>query len=448
MASTPPTLGNGGQTANYTAGATTGVAVAGTMTVSPGTPDTSLTSATVQINSPLSGDTLNFTNQAGITGSYNAGTGLLTLTGSSLVANYQTALQSVTFSNTTNTSLASRTVTIQADDSAASPTTSGTITDTVNVLAPVTVSALYVKGSAWLSGFNTYLSTHTLGNVATPTLGYALQTGSLQSKDLPWTAMNTVEATFSGTVTGVSQTSLVLHGGTGGSTPSVTGFSSLGGNTYSWTLSGPLTNNRYEISFIASGITDTRGAALDGEWTTGTSTFSSSDGNGLAGGNFNFMFNATPGDVDQTTLVNATDYNKVRAKLGATSASTAYSPYLDLDGNTLINSNDYNAVRAKLGAVLPSNAPAPQVAQVGGLQTDDSLTQLALGVQEGSTSSTGTASSGVGNVVSTPVGTSVSGTSSSSGSADDDSGGGSSAASGSSSTQLASSQADDGCGGV
>jgi hypothetical protein len=275
--------------------------------------------------------------------------------------------------------------------------------------------------------------------VATPTLGYALQTGSLQSKDLPWTTMNTVEATFSGTVTGVSQTSLVLHGGTGGSTPSVTGFSSLGGNTYSWTLSGPLTNNRYQISFIATGITDSRGAALDGNWTNGTSTFgTSSDGNGLAGGNFNFLFNVTPGDVDQTTLVNATDYNKVRAKLGATSASTAYSPYLDLDGNTLINSNDYNAVRARLGAVLPSNAPAPQAGQVGGLQTDDSLTQLALGVQEGSTSSTGTASSGVSNVVSTPVGTSVSGTSSSSGSA-----GGSSAASGSPSTQLASSQAAD-----
>jgi hypothetical protein len=37
----------------------------------------------------LAGDTLNFTNQNGITGSYNASIGVLTLTGSASLANYQ-----------------------------------------------------------------------------------------------------------------------------------------------------------------------------------------------------------------------------------------------------------------------------------------------------------------------------------------------------------------------
>ena len=44
-------------------------------------------------------DSLSFTNQNGITGTYNSGTGVLTLTGTTTVANYQTALRSVTYTN-------------------------------------------------------------------------------------------------------------------------------------------------------------------------------------------------------------------------------------------------------------------------------------------------------------------------------------------------------------
>jgi hypothetical protein len=46
----------------------------------------------------LTGDTLNFTNQLGITGSYNATNGVLTLSGSTTLANYETALESITYS--------------------------------------------------------------------------------------------------------------------------------------------------------------------------------------------------------------------------------------------------------------------------------------------------------------------------------------------------------------
>lgn len=54
------------------------------------------TSATVTVGNFLNGDTLNFNSQNGITGSFNSGT--LTLTGSSSFANYQAALQSITYS--------------------------------------------------------------------------------------------------------------------------------------------------------------------------------------------------------------------------------------------------------------------------------------------------------------------------------------------------------------
>src|SRR5262249_9156957 len=56
-------------------------------------------------------DVLGFTNQAGITGSWDASTGTLTLTGSASAANYQTALRTVTYSNLSdNPSTALRTV--------------------------------------------------------------------------------------------------------------------------------------------------------------------------------------------------------------------------------------------------------------------------------------------------------------------------------------------------
>ena len=94
-------------------------------------------------------------------------------------------------------------------------------------------------------------------------MGYALQTGANQSKDLPWVNVNVIEATFSEAVN-VSESSLVLTGGSqsGYSTPSVTGFSSLGGNTYAWTLSSSLTANRLEISFLSTGAN----AVTDIEW--------------------------------------------------------------------------------------------------------------------------------------------------------------------------------------
>jgi VCBS repeat-containing protein len=59
----------------------------------------SIAGATVSIGSGFqTGDTLNFSNQNGITGSYDAATGKLTLTGTASAAQYQAALDSITFS--------------------------------------------------------------------------------------------------------------------------------------------------------------------------------------------------------------------------------------------------------------------------------------------------------------------------------------------------------------
>ncbi len=78
-----------------------------------------LASATVQItgNYFANQDVLAFTNTLGITGSWNVASGTLTLTGSSLVANYETAIRSVTYFNTSeNPSGLARTLSIVVND--------------------------------------------------------------------------------------------------------------------------------------------------------------------------------------------------------------------------------------------------------------------------------------------------------------------------------------------
>ena len=69
-------------------------------------------------------DSLGFTAQSGITGSFNATTGVLTLSGSATVAQYQAALRSVTYTNgAAAPDTSARTVTLVATDGTASSNT-------------------------------------------------------------------------------------------------------------------------------------------------------------------------------------------------------------------------------------------------------------------------------------------------------------------------------------
>jgi hypothetical protein len=80
---------------------------------------TLLTGATVSITLGLASDTLGFTQPSGssITSSYNSGTGVLTLSGSGTVAQYQQALRSVTFATTSGTLVSlTRTISIAVTD--------------------------------------------------------------------------------------------------------------------------------------------------------------------------------------------------------------------------------------------------------------------------------------------------------------------------------------------
>jgi len=130
---TAPTI-TAGATLNYTENAAASV-IDNTITVTdPDTPNMAFATAQITANYVNGQDILSFTNTANITGSFNAATGTLTLTGSDTIANYQSALRSVKYNNTSdNPSAAARTVSWQIDDGDSSNHLSNTATSTINV---------------------------------------------------------------------------------------------------------------------------------------------------------------------------------------------------------------------------------------------------------------------------------------------------------------------------
>jgi hypothetical protein len=112
-------------------------AIDGTLTLSDAD-STTLTGATVTISGNFhpGEDVLGFVNQLGITGSFAPQTGVLTLTGTASLAEYQAALRSVTFSNTSDSPPgAARTISFQVDDGASEHSASNIVNTIVEVTA-------------------------------------------------------------------------------------------------------------------------------------------------------------------------------------------------------------------------------------------------------------------------------------------------------------------------
>ncbi len=119
-----PVVATTGTTLAYTENGSATVVDSG-LTVSD-VDSTNLTGATLTISTDYANgqDVLAFTNQLGITGSWNAGTGVLTLSGTTTVANYQTALRAVTYVNSSdNPSTTTRTVSFVVNDGSANSNT-------------------------------------------------------------------------------------------------------------------------------------------------------------------------------------------------------------------------------------------------------------------------------------------------------------------------------------
>jgi hypothetical protein len=178
--------------------------------------DSNMESATIDITSALeSTDVLAFNpGSTGINGSYDAGTGLLQLTGSATKANYQTALRSVTYRNTSeNPNTTNRAVSIYVSDGGPENPNSNTLLKTVSitaindapVLANLEATALvFTEGTSPVQVTNTI----TVTDIDNATLSYATVSVSSNYQNdqdvLAFTNDNGLTGTFnipSGTLT-------------------------------------------------------------------------------------------------------------------------------------------------------------------------------------------------------------------------------------------------------
>ncbi len=129
-----PTIANTGPAPNFTENGAP-VAVAPALTVAD-IDSANLVGATVTISGgyQAGADSLDFTDQNGIHGVY--ADGVLTLTGTASVADYEAALRSITYSNSSDAPAgASRTITFQVDDGGSTHNLSDALDATVTVTA-------------------------------------------------------------------------------------------------------------------------------------------------------------------------------------------------------------------------------------------------------------------------------------------------------------------------
>jgi len=180
-----PVVSSSTNTVTITQGAATAVNAGLTLSDADGT---NQSSATVKIsgNFESGADVLAFTNTSTITGAWDAQTGTMTLTGSDSVANYQAALRSVTFDNTSQGSQSAlgRTIDFTVNDGT---TDSTAYSSTVSVnIAPVLSTA---KAGSIALKFDGVDDTVSVGNPA------ALVTGSGSFTWETWVKMDASAST-------------------------------------------------------------------------------------------------------------------------------------------------------------------------------------------------------------------------------------------------------------
>ncbi len=222
------------------------------------------------------------------------------------------------------------------------------------LLSHPAVAAVNVAGTNWAANFVSCLESSGLGSG-----GYAIPVGSsAQLQTLPWTNINQIRIKFSEDVVIVAADLSIS-----GVNHTAYAFSNFSYDpntcTATWTLAAPIAKDKLMLDLDADGMAPVRsvstGDALDGAWTDCQSTYNS--GNGQGGTDFQFRFNALPGDVDGSTSVNVIDATLVYQKVGKNAGDVGYNVRYDVDGSGAITSSDVTAIQSKITSVLPSGDP-------------------------------------------------------------------------------------------
>ena len=278
--------------------------------------NTTQSSGTVSVSGGFhSGDTLAFTNTSAATfgniaASYNAATGVLTLTSAGATATdaqWQHALSAVTFSST-STTLGSRTISFATSDGTK---TSTAATDTVNVVTPVQVttdsgSAAFVAGDNTASTPVAVDSGLTITDTATTTLASATVaiTGGFHSGQDVLAFTN--DGTTMGNITG--------------SYNAATGVLTLNSASASATLA------QWQSALQSITYTDT---AVTPNNVTRTVSFTAVDGAGN-----------TSATATRTVTVTDTDQSPILTTTGGTTSYVGASSGVTIDGHVTVSDLD------------------------------------------------------------------------------------------------------------
>ncbi len=156
-------------------------------------------------------DSLQFTNQNGITGNYNPATGILTLSGSATAAAYHTALRSVTYSNSSqNPTTGARSVQFSVGSSTLANPANGHFYEFVSAQGGSWTSANAAASARTLFGLQGYLATVTSASENAFIAGKLLGQGWMGASDAE------VEGTWKW-VTGPEAGQVFWQGAAGGS---------------------------------------------------------------------------------------------------------------------------------------------------------------------------------------------------------------------------------------
>jgi hypothetical protein len=249
---------------------------------------------------------------------------------------------------------------------------------------PPTVIGVYVGSSDWSSAFYDYLSPP-----LEPDWGFKIPTGTTsQVKSLPWFNIDKITIEFSEDVH-VQANDLSISGINSAELAFAHFRYDPLEHVATWTLASPLPKNSYQIDLNGNGldpVRDLNGNMLDGEWTNSSDTFPS--GNGTAGGDFAFSFKVMPGDVNQSAVVETSDYNYVNGRIGQTTTTANYSALADIDGSGVIEAQDAQDVWSKLWSTYPSQSPvglnndAPSAASREPLDVDDLMGDVTISLYD------------------------------------------------------------------
>jgi hypothetical protein len=215
------------------------------------------------------------------------------------------------------------------------------------------VTGVVFTGSAWPAAFKTAVTT-----AGSPIQGYTVPKGAQQATALPWSGVNQVSITFDRAVS-VASGALVINGVSTGSYSVSATPTNPSGNTYTWTITTPISNDKLNLVLDDAKVTAS-GSMLDGEWSDNVTTGNS--GNGSAGGDFRFRVNVLTGDVDGDGDTQQDDFGDVRLGMFTAPGRGSYNVRTDLNADGKVTVLDSIVARNSRNRTLPAGNPASPAA--------------------------------------------------------------------------------------